>query len=327
MGTSSQPEGRVLFSRLTKHVRLRQLQLLLALQQCSSIVKAAAHLDMSQSAATQALAELERVLDMRLFERHSRGIRPTQAGLALIDTVRGIMSELEDVSETLASIRIGASAALRLGAIPAAAHSILAPLLLRFYELKSQQVHVDVQEGEGARLLPMLVGGGLDAVFCRRPTLLPDTFIFDPLLSDEAVFVAASSHPLATVSQLPLVSLSDAHWILPTTNIAVRDIFEREVLPQLPQARWFPLSTVSLPVLQGLLSAPRAVSLVPRSVLPALRHGRFSPGICILDMQVDQDAFKLADLGVARSGHAAPVLLLEMLELWRTSIGESTGHR
>ena len=323
MGTSSQPEGRVLFSRLTKHVRLRQLQLLLALQQCSSIVKAAAHLDMSQSAATQALAELERVLDMRLFERHSRGIRPTQAGMALIDTVRGVMSELEDVSETLASIRIGASAALRLGAIPAAAHSILAPLLLSFYALKSQQVHIDVQEGEGARLLPMLVSGGLDAVFCRRPTLLPDTFVFDPLLSDEAVFVAASNHPLATVSHLPLVSLSDAHWILPTTNIAVRDIFEREVLPQLPQARWFPLSTVSLPVLQGLLSVPKAVSLVPRSVLPALGHGRSSSGISILDMQVNQDAFKLADLGVARSGGAAPVLLLEMLELWRTSIGAS----
>lgn len=78
--SDSFPEGRVLFSRLAKHVRLRQLQLLLALQQCCSIAKAAAHLDMSQSAATQALAELERVLDLRLFERHSRGIRPTQAG-------------------------------------------------------------------------------------------------------------------------------------------------------------------------------------------------------------------------------------------------------
>lgn len=48
LSPSSLPEGRVLVSRLTKHVRLRQLQ------QCCSIVKAAAYLDMSQSAATQA---------------------------------------------------------------------------------------------------------------------------------------------------------------------------------------------------------------------------------------------------------------------------------
>ncbi len=57
------PESRVLFSRLLRHGRLRQLQLLVTLQHSGSLMKAAQHLDMSQSAATQALAELERVLN------------------------------------------------------------------------------------------------------------------------------------------------------------------------------------------------------------------------------------------------------------------------
>ncbi len=322
MGTSRLPEGRVLFARLNKHVRLRQLQLLLALEECGSIVKAAGHLDMSQSAATQALAELERVLDIQLFERHSRGIRPTQAGQALIGTVRGVMNELEEVSETLASIRMGASAALRLGAIPSAAHAILAPLLARFYASRPRQVHLDVQEGEGSRLLPLLINGGLDAVFCRQPRLLPERLVFAPLLSDRAVFVAASTHPLAHTRQLPLSALADAHWILPTSNIAVRDIFEREVLPELPQARWFPLSTVSLPVLHGLLRAPRAVCLMPRSILPGLGLellDRPSTDIGILDIQVDVAAFSLAPLGAAYSKQEAPALLLELLELWRST--------
>ena len=81
-------------------------------------MKAAQHLDMSQSAATQALAELERVLDLRLFERHARGMRATPAGQALTDAARGVMSELEDVAETLAAIRLGASAALRQTQLP-----------------------------------------------------------------------------------------------------------------------------------------------------------------------------------------------------------------
>lgn len=314
--SDSFPEGRVLFTRLAKHVRLRQLQLLLALQQCRSIVKAAAHLDMSQSAATQALAELERVLDMRLFERHSRGIRPTQAGQALIDAVRSVMSELEDVSETLAAIRLGASAALRLGAIPAAAHAILAPLLARFYAQRPQ-VHVDVQEGDGARLLSLLISGGLDAVFCRQPALLPENFVFEPLLADEAVFVAAGTHPLAAARRVPLSALGDARWVLPTSNLAVRDIFEREVLAQLPGAQWFPVSTVSLPVLEGLLSQPRAVVLAPRSIVPGLGHARASAGIRILDMVVDRTRFALADLGAVHRREAAPPLMLEMLGLWR----------
>ena len=52
------PEGRMLLSRLVRHARLRQLQLLLALRDCGSVVRAAQQLDISQSAATQALAEL-----------------------------------------------------------------------------------------------------------------------------------------------------------------------------------------------------------------------------------------------------------------------------
>lgn len=165
----------------------------------------------------------------------------------------------------------------------------------------------------------MLIGGGLDAVFCRQPALLPGDFVFEPLLSDEAVFVAAGTHPLAAARNLPLASLSKAHWVLPTSNIAVRDIFEREVLAQLPQARWFPLSTVSLPVLQGLLSAPQAVALVPRSILPGLGHDRPSAGIGLLDVQVNQQAFALAHLGVVYRREAAPPLLMDMLKLWRTS--------
>jgi len=309
------PESRVLFSRLLRHGRLRQLQLLVTLQHSGSLMKAAQHLDMSQSAATQALAELERVLDLRLFERHARGMRATPAGQALTDAARGVMSELEDVAETLAAIRLGASAALRLGSIPAAAHVILGPLLARFY-VRHPQVHVDVQEGEGARLLPLLIAGALDAVFSRRPALLPDSHSFAPLLADEAVFIAAPSHPLARVRQLRLAQLAQARWVLPASSIAVRDIFERVVLAELPQAQWFPVATVSLPVLEGLLSQPGAVTVVPRSILPALHHGGPSPGVCLLDMVLAPEALALAPLGMAYRSEAMPALLREMLALW-----------
>ncbi|HQQ71182.1 MAG TPA: LysR family transcriptional regulator, partial [Alicycliphilus sp.] len=301
-----------------RHARLRQL--LLALQHSGSVMKAAQHLDMSQSAATQALAELERVLDQRLFERHARGMRPTPAGQALTDAAGGVMSELEDACETLAAIRLGASAALRLGAIPAAAHTILAPLLAQFYGQRPQ-VHVDVQEGEGAQLLALLLSGALDAVFCRQPALLPETFVFTPLLADETVFIAAPSHPLAGARQVLLQQLADARWVLPTSSIAVRDVFERLVLAQLPQAQWFPVSTVSLPVLKGLLAQPGAVTLVPRSILPALYHGGPAAGGCLLDMRVDARLLALAPLGVAHRREAAPTLLREMLQPWPAAGG------
>ncbi len=312
------PEGRVLFSRLSRHARLRQLQLLLALQQSGSIARAAAHLDMSQSAATQALTELERVLDLRLFDRHARGIRPTQAGQALIDTARGVMNALEDVSDTLSAIRMGASSTLRLGAIPAATHSILAPLLARFHAAQPQ-VHVVVQEGDGTRLLSLLLAGGLDAVFCREPALLPQALVFEPLLADDAVIAAAANHPLASARRIPLAALGEARWVLPASNIAVREIFERVVLAQLPQATWFPVSTLSLPVLSELLSQPRAVALVPRSIVPGLKHACPQTQIGTLDVQTDHQALALAHLGAVYRREATPQWLRVLLTPWPTT--------
>lgn len=303
-----------MFGRFVRQGRLRQLQLLLALQECGSIVQAAARMDMSQSAATQALAELERMLDLPLFERHARGIRATLAGQALVDAVGGVMRELEDATETLAAIRLGALAALRLGAIPAAAYSILSLLLPQFY-VRHPQVHLDVHEGPGRNLLPQLINGGLDALFCREPAVMPPSFLFEPLLPDEAVVIAARKHPLAQARQIPLSALRDARWVLPTAHIAVREIFERDVLALLPNAQWFPFSTESLPVLQALLSQPKAVALLPRSIMSGIGA---AADLCFLDIQMSRSA--LAPLGVAYQRNQAPRLLEEMLRLWREEV-------
>jgi DNA-binding transcriptional LysR family regulator len=207
-----------------------------------------------------------------------------------------------------AAIRRGAAAALRLGAIPAAALAILSPLLARFYA-EHPEVHVDVHEDASTRLLSQLLGGGLDAVFCREPALLPGPFVFQPLLADTAVVVAARSHALAGRRDVPLQALAGARWVLPTANIAVRGIFEAEVLKALPDAPWFPVSTVSLPSLEGLLSQPGAVALVPLSIAPGLQtHAR----VCRLDVRLQG---RLAPLGVVHRRDHAPALLSEMLRL------------
>lgn len=275
---------RVLYTRLLAAGRLRQLQLLVAMDDNGSIARAAALIPMSQSAATQALAELERLADMKLFERHARGVRATMAGRALIASARATLGHLLEAAEGLAAIQQGSSATLKLGAIPAANYSLISPLLKAFFD-KHPDVHVDLQEDTGARLLPQLAVGNLNAVFCREPKQLPTGLTFEALRDDQAVVVAAATHPLAHQQRVSLLDLADAQWVLPTASIQLREVFESQVLSALPGAHWLPLSTQSLPVIEGLLQQPGAVALVPQSLSGSLlASGRLCclPGVLLL---------------------------------------------
>ncbi|MEM5275240.1 LysR family transcriptional regulator [Cupriavidus taiwanensis] len=315
VGTSTL--ARVLYTRLATHGRLRQLQLLVAVSDCGSIARAAGEIPMSQSAATQALAELERIFGTQLFERHARGIRPTPAGRALTDAARGVMTRLQQAAESLAAIRQGASAALRIGAIPAASGALVAPLLGAFYDAHPD-VHLELQEDSGSSLLPQLAGGNLDAVFCRTPQRLPASLVFEPLLDDDVVILAAPSHPMAGRRNLPLEALAGARWVLPAASIQLREVFESLVLGALPEAKWFPVSTLSLPALEGLLQQPGAVTLIPRSVSAGMLAGA---RVCRLDVAM---SVPLSPLGVAHSAHDAPGLLRDFLALLRERLERKT---
>lgn len=294
--------GRVLFARMATHGRLRQLHLLVELEDCGSIMRAAEHLHMSQSAATQALAELERILGMPLLERHARGSRLTPAGRALALAARGSLAGLRDAAESLAAIRQGAVAALRLGTIPAAAYALLSPLLAPFYG-EHPDVHLELHEDTGARLLPLLTAGSLDAVFCRAPEQLPEGYVFEPLVDDEVVVVASVNHALAGARRVPLQALVGMRWVLPAMNIQLRGVFEALVLSTFPDTQWFPVATMSLPVLEGLLQQPQAVALLPRSIVVGLQT---SGRVCRLDVDVQA---RMAPLGVAyRQGQVSGLL-------------------
>nr|WP_328706764.1 LysR family transcriptional regulator [Cupriavidus necator] len=306
--------AKTIHARLVRQGRLRHLQLLVMVEDCGSIARAASEVCMSQSAATQALAALERVIGMRLFERHARGIRPTESGRGLISCAREVMARLQQSAEYLAASKRGAISALRIGSIPAASYALIAPHLAAFYGTHPD-VHVDLEEDSGARLLPLLIGGGLDALFCRDPRRLPAELMFEPLLEDDAIIVAASSHPLSMVAGLSLAALDGARWVLPPASVQLREMFESIVLGALPNATSFPLSTMSLSVLEGFLQQPGAVTLLPRSVSTGMvASGR----VCELDIAITAP---LDPLGVVHSTEGAPDLLQAFLSIARQELG------
>lgn len=113
-------------SRIGRRLRLRDLHVLFAVVQSGSMVKAAAHLGVSQPVVSQAIADLEAAIGVKLLDRGSRGVEPTLYGRTLLkcgqiafDDLRQGIREIESQADPAAGeVRIGCPESLAGGLLP-----------------------------------------------------------------------------------------------------------------------------------------------------------------------------------------------------------------
>src|SRR5262245_40168350 len=110
----------------TRHrLKLRQLEILLAVADTGSMVKAATRLAITQPAVSRALADAEQKLGVPLFDRSSHGVEPTPYGRALIKRGTAAFDELDQgvrdieclADPTAGELRIGTPAGISEGIV------------------------------------------------------------------------------------------------------------------------------------------------------------------------------------------------------------------
>src|SRR5262249_15049882 len=115
-----------LHDRVTHRLKLRDLRLLLALNDWGSMAKAATHLNITQSAVSKAIAELEHTFGVRLFDRTPTGIEPTsygwallKGGVAVFDELRQSVNAIEHLADpTTGELRLGCTEPMAWGIVP-----------------------------------------------------------------------------------------------------------------------------------------------------------------------------------------------------------------
>ena len=257
----SQPAA-VLYARLMARARLRQLQLLVAIVDHGTLKSAAAAVGMSQPAATQAVTELERLLEVTLFHRMARGMRLSEAGGVVVPIVRQALQALQSSMQTLATVDAGAQGVLRVGAIPAAIVSAPGAALVALAEL-NPRLQIEVVEGTPARLLGELASGALNIVLTRRPPRLGARYRFESLLQDEAIVGAGLSHPLAGRDTVTVDELARYPWMLPPDGVAVREVFDGLFAGRAERPAIHPVRTASPTLIMALLADNRTLTLGP----------------------------------------------------------------
>jgi DNA-binding transcriptional LysR family regulator len=84
--------------RARRRLKLRQLEILLAVADTGSMAKAATRLAITQPAISRALADAEQILGVPLFDRGAHGVEPTQYGRALLKRGIAAVNEIDEES-------------------------------------------------------------------------------------------------------------------------------------------------------------------------------------------------------------------------------------
>ena len=211
---------------LRTRLKLRHLNLIVALDDHRKLHRAAADLKLTQPAASKMLSEVERIVGVPLFERHARGIVPTVYGEALIRRTRTMLSELGQAGEEIAALSAGQGGTVAIGTVmaPAAEAGVEALRVVR-RDMARLQVTVDVETSDV--LVERLLASRLDFAIARIPAGIdPTPFDYREAGPEDACLLVRAGHPLAEKAVVTPADLDDQDWVLQPRGSLLRRSLE-----------------------------------------------------------------------------------------------------
>src|ERR1700722_4904007 len=193
MGTVSVLAARHIKPATRFHLTIRQLTLLVRLDDERSLVRAAARSGLTQPAASKLLREIETTLDVKLFDRHARGMTPTCYGEILVRHARLALSELGLARDEIVALKSGLSGKAAIGTVLSPSTDLVPKAVVR---MKRQYpgVLACVEVGSSKELVRKLLKGDLDMVVGRVPDCpRADDLVYEPLAADEPHSAIASA--------------------------------------------------------------------------------------------------------------------------------------
>ncbi|HWK46387.1 MAG TPA: LysR substrate-binding domain-containing protein [Stellaceae bacterium] len=251
---------------LDQRLRLPLLRAVDAIDTHRSLLRAAAALGLSQPALTKSLQELEELLQLRLFDRHARGVRPTEAGTMFLRSARRMLAELRRLDEELDLISAPGGGTVALGALPVAAAGVLPGALTRL-KAAYPDMRVRLQQGRTEELLPLLASGEIDVIVGRlyQPQV-PDGFERETLWTEPISILARAGHPLFSQEKVTLEDLQRYDLALPTITQRVGQDIEN-LLSALGLASTTAIRSSSHGFIREMLHGTDLLSIMPRLLM------------------------------------------------------------
>ncbi|WP_321909589.1 LysR family transcriptional regulator [Paraburkholderia sp. J11-2] len=211
---------------LQQRLKLRHITVVVEIARLGSLQKAAEAQNVSQSALSKALAEIEGIVGAQLFERTPSGMRPTLYGETLVRHGHLIASDVQRAEAELEALLNGDIGNLSIGIFsPLTWWGTLSDCVSDF-RIKWPRVRLALREGSMEMLLENLDQDLVDIVIGRMASGFgSELYKLEMLKRDMPVFLAQRGHA-STLKPVALHELLDYPWILPPQPNIIRQQLE-----------------------------------------------------------------------------------------------------
>ena len=202
---------------------LRQLEIFVAIARSGNVSRAAEWVSLSQSAASTALAELEKQFDCQLFDRNGKVLKLNALGKTLLPIASGLLAQANEIEQLLAGksalgdLNVGAT--LTIG-------NYLAIMIISEFMQHHVDCHISLQVKNTNTILQQVAGYELDLGLIEGSCHHPD-LIAEPWIDDELAVFCTPSHPLARSTPATMEELMAATWILREQGSGTRETFDQ----------------------------------------------------------------------------------------------------
>jgi DNA-binding transcriptional LysR family regulator len=225
---------------MNMRITLRQLQIFIAIAQSGSTTAAAEVIALSQSAISASIGELEKFLNVQLFDRVGKRLTLNDHGRAMLPQAMALVdgaSSLENSFNTIAPSVLIIGASLTIG------NYLLPSILAKYWQSQGLALGgvtppLQVLVANTANIVNKVANFEVDLGLVEGSCNSADIAV-SAWLEDELLLVVAPSHPILNKNGNVISpdQLTNANWLLRERGSGTREALEQALLPHIAQLK------------------------------------------------------------------------------------------
>jgi DNA-binding transcriptional LysR family regulator len=252
---------------VARRIKLKDLQIVVAVARSRSMGRAGADLAVSQPAISRAIGDLERQLGVKLFDRNRRGVEPTIYGDAVLKSAAAIFDEVRQSVQALEFLTDPTAGEVRIGTTPPLSAAFVPAVIDRLSQ-KYPRIYFEITASNVEALLRDLRDRKADlAIVPMAGISCPEDMNEEILFHDRHVPIADARSAWARRRSLTWAEVSDAPWVVPPPEFAVWNYLVSAFEAAGIQPPRVTVGTMSLPTHHHLLATGRFLAILPVSML------------------------------------------------------------